>query len=98
MLVLCLVQAMLGAVTPNFRTVHLSVHHGKPAMVRLDFVLAEESAEDREEIDYIVFEFEAMQCGPLMAEVVVTVDSYPFERINPGGRMVYARKERWPAR
>jgi hypothetical protein len=88
--VLSLVQAMLGAITPNFRAVWLVCN---PIGVRLHFLLEHESSEDREEIDDILFEFVALQSSGIDAEVLVNVDMRPWVEMELTGRMVYMRKE-----
>lgn len=89
--VLCLVQAMVGAVTPNLRRVALEVLG--PRKVRLCFVLEREDPEDREEISDISFEFEALQPGGIDLDVNVLVDSRSIEQIELPARVVYGRKE-----
>jgi hypothetical protein len=88
--VLNLVQAMLGSITPNFRVVSLECN---PNAVRLYFLLEHESSEDREEIDEIIFEFEALQSSRIDVELVVCVDTRALDELEILGRMVYARKE-----
>jgi hypothetical protein len=89
-LVLSLVQAMLGAITPNFRAVFLNCQADG---ISICFVLKHDDPEDREEIDDIVFEFSAHQPSKLDFDVFVRVESSPLYELNIPGRMVYARKE-----
>ncbi len=84
-------HAMLGAVSPNLRRVALEFR-GSGAM-RLLFVLERDATEDREEIEDIVFRFEALQKGFIDLDVVVTVDDRPGELLSLPGRLVFARKE-----
>ncbi len=88
--VLHLVQAMLGGITPNFRAVFLKCN---PDGVDLNFLLQHESEEDREEIEDIVFEFEALQLSGIDVEVIVSVDTRPLDELRLSGRMIYARRE-----
>jgi hypothetical protein len=97
--VLDLVQAMLGAVTANFRAVSLSITDRN---IILTFVLFEDTEEDREEIDDIVFEFEALQpqfiANDLQLHIVevdfvIIVDKSPLSEINLPGRKIFIRKE-----
>ena len=87
--VINLVHALLGAVTPNFRAVLL-----RPACdgATLTFLLDHESDADREEIEDIVFEFQALE-PHLPLEVSVIVGGRSLEQYAHLGRMVYARKE-----
>lgn len=85
-----LVQALLGAVSPNFRMVTLSEDDG---MWKFVFVLEHEDADDREEILDVVSEFDALQSGPVEREVVITADSGPLEWPDPPARVVYRRRE-----
>jgi hypothetical protein len=88
--VLALVQATLGCISPNFQAVSLET---PPTGVRLHFVLEAESSEDREEIEEIAFEFEAMQERTIKIEIELAVDSRPLHELNVPGRKVYLRKE-----
>lgn len=88
--VLALVQAMIGAISQNFRRVSLVLMDDG---VRLDFVLAQESEEDREEISDIEFEFEALlgTSTRVVTDVVVTTDE--LSETPSSGRVVFARRE-----
>jgi hypothetical protein len=85
-----LVQALLGAVSENFRMVCLS-HDG--ASWRLIFVLHEDNAEDREEIADVACEFEALQDSPTEYLVEVIVTSQQLEWPVAPVRVVYRRRE-----
>jgi hypothetical protein len=91
MYILDLVQAMIGAITPNLRRVALE--EIAPRKIRLCFVLEREDPADREEIDDIRFEFEALQATGIEIDVDVLVDSRPIEQIKLPMRTVYGRKE-----
>jgi hypothetical protein len=88
--VINLVQAMLGSITNNFRAVFLECTDSD---VALHFILEQEHSEDREEIEDIVFEFEALQQSGIDVEVDIAVDARPMPEIAPPGRMVFLRKE-----
>jgi hypothetical protein len=88
--VLSLVQAMLGSITPNVRAVFLAC---TPDGVLLHFLLAQESADVREEIDEIVFEFSALQVSNVDSDMVVSVDTGRWTHLPLPRRMVYGRKE-----
>ena len=88
--VLNLVQAMLGAISPNFRRVALETG---PQGVRLRFLLELDILTDREEIADIVFEFEALQLSRVDVLVDVLVDRRAIHEIDLPGRTVYLRKE-----
>lgn len=81
---------MLGSITSNFRAISLEINE---ADVVLHFVLERERSEDREEIEDIVFEFEALQMTGIAVEVDVSVDTRPVAELALPGRMIYLRKE-----
>jgi hypothetical protein len=89
--VLNLVQAMVGAVTPNFRRVTLELT--SPGTVCLRFVLERDDPDDREELEDIAFEFEALQTRGVELDMKVIVDARPIQEINLPGRVVFGRKE-----
>ena len=89
-LLLSQVPALVGAVSPNFRRVSLSLTEDG---LRMEFVLKEESAEDREEIADIYIEFEALMDGPTPAVIDVLVTTEELEKIPINGRVVFGRKE-----
>lgn len=85
-----LVEAMLGAITPNIRAVALEVANEQ---VFLHVVLEHDSAVDREEIDDIVMKFEALQPNRIELEVDIRADAQSFDKIQIPGRLVYLRRE-----
>ena len=88
--VVALVHAMIGSVSPNFRRVSLGLHDNR---VFLQFVLAEESAEDREEIVEIegYFDGQMDNSTETVTEVLVTTQDIP---VNPlYSRIVFGRRE-----
>ncbi len=93
--VLMLVQAMLGAISPNFRAVSLQIETG--GVVHLYFILENENADDREEIDDLVCEFEALSGGPvsIVAHVEIYSGEWAAGADSIRGRPVFMRK--WTA-
>ncbi len=87
---LSLVQALLGAISPNMRAVALVTRDSR---VTLRFLLAEDWEEDREEVEDIAFEFEALQPKPVAVQTEVLVDERPIAALGNLGRMVFLRKE-----
>ena len=89
--VLALVQAMLGAISSNVRAVSLECVNGA---VHLYFVLEQDRAEDREEMEDIADEFEALQEGPIEIETHVFISSERWPRGvgSLRGRPVYVRR------
>ena len=86
-----LVQAMLGAISPNVRAVSYECIAQK---VIVYFVFEHESIEDRQEAHDIIFEFEALQQGPIDIEYYVSVSAERFqEGASYKGRPIYLRKE-----
>jgi len=57
------------------------------------FMLEKESAEDREEIEDILFEFEALQEQAIELDVEIQVDARPLSSLILMGRPVLGRKE-----
>lgn len=89
--ILRLVQGMAGAVTPNFRRVTLETTSA--SSVRLYFLLERDIAADREEINDIAFEFEALQDSDVEIEIKILSDTRPLDELFLPGRVVYGRKE-----
>lgn len=89
--VLNLIQAMIGAVSPNLRRVTLEVL--KPLDIRIWFLLEQDLADDREEIDDIGFEFEALQESGIKLDIEIIVDNRPISHLKIPGRTVFGRKE-----
>lgn len=85
-----LVQALYGAISPNFRMVALARENEK---WRLIFVLESENAEDRKEIEDVADEFEALQEHGVEFSVDVSVTSHPLPWPEPSVRVVYRRRE-----
>ncbi len=90
--VLALIQALLGAISQNFRRISIEVL--SPKSVKLHFLLEEHDPADEEEIEDIEVEFLALQDTLIDTERVVRVDRRPLHEINQmPGRGVYVRKE-----
>lgn len=88
--VLNLVQAMIGLISPNIRAVSIGLA-GRG--VRLHFLLAEEDGADREAIEDIIYEFEALHERFVDIEVTVAVSSEPTATSTVPGRLVFGRRE-----
>ncbi len=86
-----LLRAMLGSVNWNLRAVWLD--ETGPTSVILRFLLARDDEEDREEIDDIVFEFEAQQDTGIDLDVQVDVSNDSLSTFHDFGYLVYARWE-----
>ena len=89
--VIQLSQALLGAVSNNMRAVSININEG----IEVYFLLEYESPNDREEIEDIIFEFEALQENILASNITdkTTVSSKSYELVQVPGRLVYKRKE-----
>lgn len=88
--VLWLIQALLGAVSPNFRAVSIDCQD----TIVLTFVLFEESAEDREEIERTLSELMAQQTREGSFATKVLVSTKRIDDILLPGRLVFLRRER----
>ena len=91
MCVLTLIQAMIGAISSNIRRVSLKLV--SPRHIELYFLLHDESLQDREEIDDIAFEFEALQERSVQIDLHITIDSRPIHLYPMPGRVVFGRWE-----
>ena len=85
-----LVQALLGAISPNFRKVQISHIHDE---VLITFYLETEILEDLEEIEDIISEFEALQTYPVEVrkQVEIGTQAMPWDNLNQWP--VYLRRE-----
>jgi hypothetical protein len=91
-----LVQALWGAISPNFRLVAIRLDE---SIWQLLFVLEEECSIDREEIDDITAEFDALLLGlnheAVQFEVKTVIDTQPLPILDPSiWRVVFRRRER----
>ncbi len=89
--VINLVQAMIGAITPNLRRATLEL--ASSGAIWLRFVLERDDQTDREELNDIAFEFEALQARRIELHVEIIIDARPIEELNLPGRTVFGRKE-----
>lgn len=83
-------QALLGAVSPNFRQVALDRRDEEWS---LHFVLERDDPIDREEIEDVVTQFEAVQEGPIPLSVEVAVDAGDLAWPEAPARTVFRRRE-----
>lgn len=66
-------------------------------MTTITVLLDHDSADDREEIDEIEFEFCALQSGPIRVKTIVLVSKTPIYELELPGRRVFLRKESVPS-
>lgn len=90
-----LVQALWGAISPNFRMVALSL--AEPVW-QLFFVLENESTVDYEEIEDVAGEFDALvlglNAGAIKFDVRIIVSAEPLPTLDPSvWRIVFRRRE-----
>ena len=87
-----IMQALLGTISANVRGISFE-HDNRRVIVH--YLLAEDCAEDREEADNMVTEFEALQLGPfdISCQVHVSSKILPYGVGSLKGRPVYSRKE-----
>ena len=87
-----LIQAMLGAISPNMRSISFECQNEK---IMVYFVLEAEDETDREECSDIIFEFEALQEKVLdigyQIDISSSIRKSGISSIK--GRAVYARRE-----
>jgi hypothetical protein len=90
--VLALLQAVMGRISTNMRVIAL-VPRGREATLK--FLLEEESNEDREEIDDMLFEYQSywdsFEDCEVNAEVVV-IGNRNLTHEDGEGRLIYVRK------
>ncbi|GEM_PF-6754368 len=84
-----LMQALLGVISPNFRMVYIS----NTQKVCITVILEKESAEDREEIQDMATEFEALQPKSIDYDIVIKVDSRDINWPDDESIVVYKRRE-----
>lgn len=87
---LMLVQAMLGAITPNFRMVVLS-REGNMWVIK--FYLEEHVEDDIDEIEGVICQYTAYQGSDLICKSEVLVGSGRLPSLSEADRVVYRRKE-----
>jgi hypothetical protein len=86
-----LIQALQGAISPNFRMVTISFEN---PVWKLQFVLEEENEIDREEIEDIDAEFSILlETGSIKYDVETVISKDKILSTEPGTRIVYRRRE-----
>lgn len=88
--VLMLVQAMLGAVTPNFRMVVLSCEDD---VWLIRFYLEENIDDDIGEVEDIICQYTAYQGSDLKCRSEIFVGNEDLPSLSEAERVVYRRKE-----
>jgi hypothetical protein len=90
-MVIMLVQALLGAVSPNFRMVAM---FPTISTVKFRFILERDNADDREEIEDVLAESDALQDhGRAKFDVDVVVSAEPLTLLELPWIAVYLRRE-----
>lgn len=89
---LCLVQALIGVISPNFRLVAVSRQFSR---IVVKIVLAEYNEEDIHEIEDMKTEFEAVLSQPVNFEfqVVVSTDVLFLDPPSDQSMVVFMRRE-----
>lgn len=87
--VLNIIQSHLGASSPNFRAVSITVENE----ITLHFLLEKDNEEDREEIEDVEFEFLALQDRVVTVTTEVVVSNKPLTENQLPGRKVFLRRE-----
>ena len=95
MIAIMLIQALWGAISPNFRRVAITFDYEH---IDLLFTLNEKSDEDIEEIKDVVDEFDCLLCDlnndDITLNFEINIDSTPLEPLDPAkGFPVFLRKE-----
>jgi allantoicase len=83
----CLVQAMIGALSPNFRRISFRLTDKEIVIL---FQLYGDVEEDIDEIQDIIFELEAMLVGDL--EVQYSVQTGDLTDLEEGSRIVFSMR------
>lgn len=87
---LMLVQALVGAISPNFRLVTLCYEIDEWV---LNFYLERNDDKDIEEIDDVFFQFTAYQNGPLPCRYEVIIGKEKLPGFSDVGRVVFRMRE-----
>ena len=85
-----LMQALQGAISANFRMVAISLEN---PIWKLQFVLAEENAIDREEIEDIITEFDALLGRFVKYAVETLISKDKLLATEPATRIVFLHRE-----
>jgi len=89
---LCLMQALIGVISNNFRMVSISRHVER---IDVQIILSAFCDEDNEEIDDLKTEFEALYSGPIDYEIETIISQEPIilECPNASTIIVFKRRE-----
>lgn len=87
---LMLIQALLGAISPNFRLVSIGL---SDHTVKIQIILEEKSEVDDDEINDVASEFEALQERPVDYEIDTLVTKEDINWPNSDTIVVYRRRE-----
>jgi hypothetical protein len=89
---LTLMQALLGVISPNFRSVSFECNGEN---VQIYVILEHEDTEDREEIFDLVSEFEALKQKNIPVKVETIISDVPWKNgvCEIPGRPVYVRRK-----
>jgi hypothetical protein len=85
-----LVQVLWGVISPNMRLIVLK-HDGQRWI--FSFVLERDDERDREEIEEVPSEFEALQSGPMACDAEIRISDALLECDRPSERVIYRRRE-----
>lgn len=90
-IIIALVQALLGAISPNFRAVLIDFSQG----LDVRFFLVEDLAEDREEIDDVITEFDSLIMGVELVSITygIAVGEARIDFSGDGVVPIYIRRE-----
>lgn len=83
-------QSLLGAISENFRLVWLRHEEGR---WELGFILERDMLRDREEIEEVVTQFEALQDRGIDCSVKIVVKDGQLDWPEPPTRVVFRRRE-----
>jgi hypothetical protein len=87
---LCLMQALLGVVSSNFRFVSITM---RSQTILVKVVLENRCEDDLEEIDDCKTEFEALLPGPIEYEVEVDISTEAIQWPDQSTIVVFRRRE-----
>ena len=87
---LCLVQALCGVISDNFRFVSITK---RASEISIRIILQEPSDDDLDEIEDLKTEFEALLPGPTDYEITVDVSQMPIEWPSVDTIVVFKRRE-----
>ena len=79
-----LTQSMLGAISNNFRLIAVDLEH---SLLKIHFILSEDSDVDREEIEDVMSNFEVcmmdvdISCAGLASQISIISNNHPLPEI-----------------